>query len=305
MLKVNFYPKSPVPDSELKFVVIGARFDGQWIFCRHKERSTWEFPGGHREAGESIGETARRELLEETGVSDARLTPIGVYGIKSGGAETFGMLYFAEVSALGCFPEISEIGKNILSKNIPASLTYPEIQPQLFKWIQGWLNMQSSAGELWDVYDADRNFTGRKHRRGDFLAEGDYHLVVHVWMINSRGEFLLTKRSPIKGFPNMWETTGGSALAGDDSLTAALREVREETGLTLEAENGSRVITYRGRDYFTDVWLFRQDFDLADVILLEGETCGVMYASKDEILGLRSDGELVPFGYLDKLFELS
>lgn len=304
MVKVTFYPKSPVPDSELKYAVIGARYNGKWIFCRHKERSTWEIPGGHRETGEAIGETACRELQEETGVTDARITPIGVYGVKRGEVETFGMLYFAEVSELGSLPNDSEIVENITLENLPAELTYPEIQPQLFKWIQGWLNMQSSAGELWDVYDADRNPTGRTHRRGDFLNEGDYHLVVHVWMLNSRGEFLLTKRSPNKGFPNMWETTGGSALAGDDSLTAALREVREETGLTLEAENGSRVITYRGRDYFTDVWLFRQDFDLADVVLLEGETCGVMYASKEKILELRGDAALVPFRYLEKLFEL-
>ena len=99
----------------------------------------------------------------------------------------------------------------------------------------------------------------------------------------------------------MWECTGGSALAGDNSLTAAVREVREETGLTLDPKRGEVVLTYRGTDYITDVWLFRQDFDLSDVQLLEGETCDVMYASVEGLLQLRSDGLLVPFSYLDEL----
>lgn len=305
MTKVTFYPQSPVPETELKYAVIAARFQGQWIFCRHRQRQTWEIPGGHREPGETADEAARQELWEETGVSDAEIRRIGVYGVARDGAETFGMLYFAEVHALGVRPEESEIAENTILQNLPAALTYPDIQPQLFKWVQGWLNMQSNAGELWDIYDGDRILTGRTHRRGEFLAEGDYHLVVHVWMLNSRGQFLLTKRSPNKGFPNMWETTGGSALAGDDSLTAALREVREETGLTLDPHNGKQVITYKGRDYITDVWLFRQDFDLKDVALLEGETCGKMYASREDIQRMREENTLVPYSYLDKLFEIS
>ena len=102
----------------------------------------------------------------------------------------------------------------------------------------------------------------------------------------------------------MWETTGGSALAGDDSLTAALREVLEETGLSLCPDKGSCIFQFKYVDNFTDIWLFRQDFDLADVRLLEGETCDVMYASKKTIRKLDADGLLVPYDYLDKLFEI-
>ena len=304
MKEVEFYPESPVDDIQLIFAVIAARYQGRWVLCRHKQRQSWELPGGHREPGESLDVSALRELCEETGTTRAKLTPIGAYSVKDGDQITYGMLYFAEISLLGMLDESSEIGEIRLYSTLPDSLTYPDIQPKLFHWVQGWLNMQSNADELWDIYDTSRQLTGRMHRRGNFLPEGDYHLVVYAWLMNSKGEFLLTKRSPNKGFPNMWETTGGSAVAGDDSLTAAIREVREETGLILQAKNGERVITYQGKNFFADVWLFRQDFDLSNVVLLEGETCDARYATKEDILRLQADGLLVPYRYLDQLFRM-
>lgn len=297
--KPAFYPPGQVDERELKYAVIAARYQGKWLFCRHKDRVTWELPGGHREPGEASLETARRELYEETGATDADFYTVGVYKLYD-----YGLLCFAEIKSLSGIPDGSEIAEVQLFDALTPdlNLTYAGVHDQLYLWVQGWLNMQSCAGELWDVYDENRNLTGRLHRRGDFLPEGDYHLTVHIWVQDSLGRFLLTKRSPNKGFPNMWEATGGSALAGDDSLTAALREVREETGLILKQENGKCVISYRREDHFTDVWLFRQNFDLADVQLLEGETCDKMQASKGDILHLREDGQLVPFRYLDDLF---
>lgn len=304
MIEMKFYPQCPVCESEILFAVIAARYGNRWILCRHKQRTSWEIPGGHRECTEKIDETARRELWEETGVTDAVIHRVGAYSVTQNCETTYGMLYFADVNAQGELPIDSEIGQTALFELLPEELTYPEIQPQLHHWVQGWLNLQSGAGELWDVLDEDRKPTGRLHRRGDFLPAGDYHLVVHVWMQNSKGQYLMTKRSPNKGFPNMWETTGGSALAGDDSLTAALREVREETGLMLLPENGECVFTVKEEDDFCDVWLFRQDFDLEDVVLLDGETCDVKYASVQDILQMRSQGKMVYYSYLDNLFKL-
>ncbi|PWM47422.1 MAG: hypothetical protein DBX47_00750 [Clostridiales bacterium] len=195
-----------------------------------------------------------------------------------------------------------EIGEIKLFDNIPGELTYPEIQPLLFEYIQGWLNLQNSPNELWDVYDENRNLISRIHRRGDFLAKGDYHIVVHVWIQNTNGEFLLTKRTPNKGFPNMWECTGGSALAGEDSLTAAMREVEEETGLLLDPDAGRCIMTLKREDNFGDVWLFRQDFDLNDVVFQPNETCDAMWATETQIKKMKEDGILVPFSYLDEFF---
>lgn len=305
MTEVAFCKAGAVDDSLLKFAVIAARYENRWVFCRHKERSTWEIPGGHRENGETIEETAARELREETGARHAEITPVGVYSVVRDGADSYGMLFFARITAMGELSEESEIGETGLFEIIPEELTYPDIQPRLYDRVQGWLNFQTNADELWDVYDENRNLTGRLQRRGDALEDGVYHLVVHVWTQNSRGEFLLTRRSPNKGFPNMWEVTGGSALAGDDSLTAAVREVKEETGVSLEPSQGRCVISYRRENYFCDVWLFRNDFDLDAVVLQEGETCGKMCADAETIRRLRREGVFVPYYYLDEMLEIS
>lgn len=300
-----FYSPSEVQDETVRLVVVFARYQNQWVLSRHKARSTWDIPGGHREAGESCAEAARRELWEETGARAAELHPISVYSVKKNGETKNGMLYYADISELGPLPAEFEMAERILADKLPEKLTYPDIYPDLFLKVQGWLNTRSSPGEMWDVYDENRNRTGRLHRRGDPLGPGEYHLVVHVWMLNSRGQFLLTKRSPNKGFPNTWESTGGSALAGDDSLTAALREVKEETGLTLDAGRGQRVLSTCQADYFRDVWLFRQDFDLAEVVLQPGETTDKMYADAEMILRMRSEGTFVPYGYLEDLFSIA
>lgn len=301
MIKVIFYRDGQVEESQFQFAVIAARYQGRWIYVRHRLRNTWEIPGGHHEPGETIEETARRELWEETGATVAEIHPVTPYGVEIDGNLTYGKLFFAEVKELGELSEELEIAEISLVERPPENQTYPEIQPPLFEQVQHWLNIKSNAGEAWDVYDANRQKTGRIHHRGDPMPEGDRHLVVHVWMRNSQGEYLLIRRSPQKGFALMWETTGGSALAGDDSITAALREVKEETGLDLLPENGQLFETLWGEDYICDIWLFHQDFDLADVVLQEGETCGVQYAAAEQVLQMDESGELVPYSYLRRI----
>lgn len=305
MTEVTFYKPGEIEDCLLSFTVIAARFDGHWIFSRHKARTTWEIPGGRREPGERIEETARRELWEETGAEQAFLQPISVYAVTKDEETKYGMLYIAEAAQMGPLPVEFEMAETVLLDSLPENLTYPDIVPRLFEKVQSWMNLQNSSDELWDVYDENRNLTGRLHRRGDPMEPGDYHLVVEAWMRNSAGEYLLTKRSPNKGFPNMWESTGGSALAGEDSLTAVLREVKEETGLTLDPDRGQRVLSLHRGDNFKDIWLFRQDFDLADVVLQPGETTDKMYADQAAILQMRAEGRFVPLSYLEELFALT
>ena len=298
-----FHKNEQIVDERLTFAVVAARHDGKWIFCRHKDRDTYEIPGGHREAGESIDCAAERELTEETGAVRFSLSPICVYSVAAGGETSYGKLYFADVFELGSLPPGSEIVEIYHFDKMPDRLTYPHIQPMLYEKTQTWLNLQSAKDELWDVYDVERNPTVRRHRRGDPLPEGDYHLVVHVWLQNSSGEFLITKRAPNKGYPNMWETTGGSAVAGDDSLTAAIREVKEETGLDVRPENGTCLFSITREDSIVDIWLFRQDFDIRDVVLQEHETTDVKYTSMDEIRRMIRSGEIITRQYFEDLFE--
>lgn len=132
MIRVAF-PET-VEDSSIRFSVIVARMNGRWLFCRHKDRSTLECPGGHREPGETPEETARRELYEETGAIAYRLTRIGPYTVKRlGGSTGCGMLYRAEVDALGPIPAGSEIAQVLHRDELPEAWTYPDIQPYLLK----------------------------------------------------------------------------------------------------------------------------------------------------------------------------
>jgi len=128
---VRFY--ETVEDSKLKFAVILARHNGKWVLCKHRERDTYEAPGGHREPGETIGEAARRELYEETGAVEYEIGPLCVYSVTDEtGEETFGLLYAAEITAFETELH-SEIERIELFTELPDNWTYPEIQPLLVK----------------------------------------------------------------------------------------------------------------------------------------------------------------------------
>ena len=136
VIEVKFY--DTVNDELLKFAVIISQSNGKWVFCKHKERDTYEVPGGHREAGENILETAKRELQEETGAIKFEIKPICVYSVtgktrvNDTGEETFGMLYFADITM---FEEElhSEMEKVVLLDELPTEWAYPLIQPLLIE----------------------------------------------------------------------------------------------------------------------------------------------------------------------------
>jgi len=140
MKQVAFYKKAD--DELLQFAVIAAKYQGRWVLCKHKERSTWEFPGGHRETGETIEAAAGRELYEETGAAEYRMVPVSVYSVtdqaQSGEkqAESFGMLFSAEISRFDQLPPAFEMEKIECFEKPPDNWTYPEIQPLLFQHLR-------------------------------------------------------------------------------------------------------------------------------------------------------------------------
>ena len=79
--------------------------------------------------------------------------------------------------------------------------------------------------EVWDLYDENKNITGKYCIRGNEISDNLYHLVVHVWIKNSKGEYLISQRSENRPkFPLKWECVGGSVLKGETSLHGAIRE---------------------------------------------------------------------------------
>lgn len=134
MTKVNFYEINSIADNKLAFAVIMSKFKDKWIYVKHRERSTWEIPGGHRENNESIIATASRELFEETGANKFKLTPVCIYAVvrddEVNYTESFGQLFYAEIECIDELPEF-EIETIKLFNDIPNELTYPLIQPYL------------------------------------------------------------------------------------------------------------------------------------------------------------------------------
>ena len=134
MIEVKFYDQ--ISDELLKFAVIISKTNGSWVFCKHKERDTYEIPGGHRENNETILETAKRELNEETGALNFSISPICVYSVtgknkvNETGEETYGMLFFADIKTFE--NELhSEMEKVLITDTLVDNWTYPLIQPKL------------------------------------------------------------------------------------------------------------------------------------------------------------------------------
>ena len=121
--------------------------------------------------------------------------------------------------------------------------------------------------EIWDLYDENRELLGKDHVRGEQLPIDGYHLVVHVWIRNSKGEYLIAQRSANRStFPLVWECVDGSVIKGEDSLQGALREVKEEVGVDLLPEKGHVILSDIKKIEFgkvvnkiVDVWLFEYD----------------------------------------------
>ena len=154
MMQVKFYDN--VEDSLLRFAVILSQYKGRWVYCKHKNRDTYEIPGGHREENETIVDAAKRELYEETGAIEYEIKPVTVYSVTDNEKETFGMLYYADIyqfeTELHC-----EIERVEMFEDMPRDLTYPLIQPLLMK---EYLQRKSAMGK-YDVilFDLDGTLT--------------------------------------------------------------------------------------------------------------------------------------------------
>ena len=131
-VSTRLLPPGAVNESELIYVVMGARYRGEWIFVRHVERETWEMPAGHIEKGESADQAAVRELFEEAGVVRSNLLHICDYSVTVQNKTDYGRLYGAVVEELDPHLE-HEIVELLFSDQLPRNLTYPEVQTILFE----------------------------------------------------------------------------------------------------------------------------------------------------------------------------
>lgn len=159
--------------------------------------------------------------------------------------------------------------------------------------------------ELWDIYDKNRNKTGKTIKRGERLKQGEYHLIVHIWIKNSNNEFLIQQRSEKVKNPLVWSTTGGSAVAGEDSFTAALREVKEELGIDLKDKKGylfeEGIYEEDNQQYLSDTYLYFIDIDIKDLKLQTEEVKQAKYEKMSKIKEMMANDEFFIYDYLDEL----
>ena len=137
--------------------------------------------------------------------------------------------------------------------------------------------------EYWDIYDENRIFQNRTIRRGDTFAEGEYYVCCEIWLQNSKGELLITQRHPDKKAGGLWEFVGGGVFAGETTSQAAVREVKEEIGVTLTENELSLLSVYKHRNYFMDIFLVRKDVEIKSIVLNESETINAKWISKEEL----------------------
>ena len=152
--------------------------------------------------------------------------------------------------------------------------------------------------ELWDILDQGGNVTGRKVVRGQRrLMPGEYHLVVHIWPFDKNGRLLIQRRADDrKLMPGEWAATGGSAIAGENSLTAAKRELSEELGI--DAEDGNFLFARRikRKNSFLDIWFIKVDVDINQLNLQKEEVSEVRWIGGNQLKYLVKQGRYHNYG---------
>ena len=162
--------------------------------------------------------------------------------------------------------------------------------------------------EKWDILDKNGIPTGKTTTRGQvFLKPGEYHLVVHIWVISSDGKFLIQRRSDKKKLmPGEWAATGGAAIAGEDSFTAASRELFEELGIKMDADIAKKAFRMiRRRNSILDVWVVCDNTPVGDLALQETEVAEAKWVTETELKEMITNGKFHNYGdeYFSRVFD--
>ncbi len=161
--------------------------------------------------------------------------------------------------------------------------------------------------EIWDIYDEKGSLTGKTTVRGrSFLKPGEYHLVVHIWVVSGDGHYLIQRRSENKKLmPGEWAATGGAAISGETSFEAAKRELFEELSIKSNEKTLNKIFRLKRRNSFLEVWLVKDKPDIETLTLQESEVAEVKWVTKAELQQMIKAGEFHNYGreYFQKIFE--
>lgn len=159
--------------------------------------------------------------------------------------------------------------------------------------------------EIWDVYDRDGNATGKTVQRGNFcLKHGEYHLVVHIWIVGADGRLIIQRRSDSRPLmPGEWAATGGAAVSGEDSRTAAARELEEELGITAKPNELTLIKRVYRKNSFVDMYLLRRTVPISKIVLQSEEVSDVRKVYRKQLIQMVRQGKFHNYGkeYFDAL----
>ncbi|QWB99370.1 NUDIX domain-containing protein [Mycoplasmatota bacterium] len=158
--------------------------------------------------------------------------------------------------------------------------------------------------EFFDLYDASGKKINKLMKRGSSNLPGEYHKVVHIWILSSKGEYLIQQRNKSTDkYPYQWAPTAGAVKAGETPLKAAIRETKEEIGLSLKDEElrhlDSIYIDHEKANFIIEMYLVYKDVDIKDLVIQEKEVKDVRLANKNEIIELLEDKMFWDFRTLD------
>ena len=164
-------------------------------------------------------------------------------------------------------------------------------------------------GEYWDVLNEQGEKTGKRLRRTTYnqLASGEYHLVVHIWIVSSKGEFLIQRRSKSRiPMPGEWAAIGGSVFSGEDSRSAAIRELREEMGILVLPGEIHYLRQFKRKNSMIDFWWARVDAELSSLCLDPNEVEEAKWISSDGLRQMIQQKEFHNYGrsYFSSVFSL-
>ncbi|MBR4123042.1 MAG: NUDIX domain-containing protein [Clostridia bacterium] len=160
--------------------------------------------------------------------------------------------------------------------------------------------------EKWDILDENGVPTGKHTLRGQtYLKNGEYHLVVHIWIMSPEGNFLIQRRSEKKRLmPGEWAATGGAAVSGEDSFTAANRELFEELGIKSEKANLKKLFRIKRRNSLLDVWFIETNIKVSELKLQKSEVAEAKWVSPEQLQKMIENNEFHNYGteYFSKIF---
>ena len=147
--------------------------------------------------------------------------------------------------------------------------------------------------EYFDLLDENGERIGKTKLRSEVHRDGDWHKAVHIWIINNKGDILLQRRCATKDSnPNMLDiSSAGHLSAGDDSLTGAIRELKEELNLDVKKEDLEYIKTLKRSSKYTetfinnefdDLYILRTDKKLEDMEYQKEEISEIMYVPYKE-----------------------